>query len=45
MDEQNGNHVALSPKGVLIDNWMAQGMDSVWSNTLATIVVEWEGVD
>ena len=45
MDEQNGNHVALSPKGVLIDNWKVQGKNSVWSNTLATIVVEWEGVD
>ena len=40
---QKGSHVSIVPTGVPITLWMSMGMDSIWSQTLATIVVEIEG--
>ena len=40
---QKGSHVSIVPTGVPVTLWMSMGMDSIWSQTLAAIVVEIEG--
>ena len=36
------HYLVVPPNGTVID-WMNQGMDSIWSQVLSDVVVEWEG--
>lgn len=38
-----GSHVTVIPTNGTVKQWMEQGQSSVWSQTLAGIVVEWDG--
>ena len=40
--ERQGTHVSVRPTNGTVLEWMYQGMNSIWSKTLSSIVVEWE---
>ena len=39
---RKGTHVSITPVNGSIEQWMSQGMDSIWSNVLSRIVIEWD---
>ena len=38
-----GAHVVIIPTTGTVEQWMNQGQNSVWSKTLSSIVLEWDG--
>jgi len=38
-----GAHVTIVPTNGTVNQWMDQGQSSIWSQTLAGIVIEWDG--
>lgn len=39
-----GSHILVTPTNGMVEQWMAQGQDSIWTQVLSAIVIEWTGV-